>query len=147
MVSAFCTRVPVTWGCPEVTRVHVKQMIVPTIICRARSTLRALLRMAVPPVLSSTSAEYSLQEVKGCTSIYASVSLRGLRRVHVAYLQVGLACLDCCTALALACRIALAVDCRIAGVCPGKGSCRGKRAGRDVVRAGVPRTVMTSSTE
>ena len=35
--------------------------------CWARSTLRALLRMAVPPVLSSTSAEYSLQEVKGCT--------------------------------------------------------------------------------
>ncbi len=63
MVSAFCTRVSVTSGCPEVTRVHVKQMIVPTIICRARSTLRALFRMAVPPVLSSTSAEYSLQEV------------------------------------------------------------------------------------
>ena len=31
-------------------------MIVPTIICRARSTLRALFRMAVPPVLSSTYA-------------------------------------------------------------------------------------------
>ena len=30
--------------------------------------------MAVPPVLSSTSAEYSLQEVKGCTNINASVS-------------------------------------------------------------------------
>ena len=64
---------PVTWGCPEVMRVHVKQMIVPTIICRARSTLRALFRMAVPPVLSSTSAEYSLQEVKGRTNIDASV--------------------------------------------------------------------------
>jgi hypothetical protein len=44
-----------------------------TINCRARSTLRALLRMAVPPVLSSTSAEYSLQEVKGRTRIDASV--------------------------------------------------------------------------
>jgi hypothetical protein len=44
-----------------------KQLIVSRINCRARSTLRALLRMAVPPVLSSTSAEYSLQEVKGCT--------------------------------------------------------------------------------
>jgi hypothetical protein len=85
MVSAFCTRVPVTWGCPEVTRVHVKQMILPTIICRARSTLRAPFRMAVPPVLSSTSAEYSLQEVKGCTMFQpawhgtASVGYNGKR--------------------------------------------------------------------
>jgi hypothetical protein len=31
-----------------------------TINCRARSTLRALLRMAVPPVLSSTYSMYRL---------------------------------------------------------------------------------------
>ena len=103
--------------------------------------------MAVPPVLSSTSAEYNLQEVKVRTMIYASVSLRRLRRVHVAYLQVGLTSLDCCIALALDCRIAFALDCRIAAVCLGKGSCRGKRAGRNVARARVPRKVMTSSTE
>ena len=78
MVSAFCTRVPVTWGCPEVTRVHVKQMIVPTIICRARSTLRALFRMAVPPVLSSTSAEYSLQ---GSVRLYQYLRQRGPEKI------------------------------------------------------------------
>jgi hypothetical protein len=38
-------------------------MIVPTIICRARSTLRALFRMAVPPVLSST-FKAELEKVK-----------------------------------------------------------------------------------
>ena len=124
----------VTWHCSIIN-------------CRARSTLRAPFRMAVPPVLSSTSAEYSLQEVEGCTMIYASVSLRRLRRVHVAYLQVGLTSLDCCIALALDCRIALALDCRTASVCLGKGPCRGKRAGRNVARARVPRKVMTSPTE
>ena len=75
------------------------------------------------------------------------MGLRRLRRVHVAYLQVGFACLDRCTALALACRIAFALDCRIGAVCPGKGPCRGKRAGRNVARAGVPRNVMTLFTE
>jgi hypothetical protein len=59
------------WGRPEVASVHVKTINclrgIAIMNCRARSTLRAPFRMAVPPVLSSTSAEYSLQEVKGCT--------------------------------------------------------------------------------
>ena len=58
---------PVTWGETRSCNVHVKTINclrdIVIINCRTRSTLRALFRMAVPPVLSSTSAEYSLQEV------------------------------------------------------------------------------------
>ena len=46
-------------GRPEVASVHVKTINclrgIVIIICRARSTLRALFRMVVPPVLSGTS--------------------------------------------------------------------------------------------
>jgi hypothetical protein len=35
--------------------------------------------MAVPPVLSSTSAEYSLQELEGCTMRPASVECHKVR--------------------------------------------------------------------
>ena len=56
MVSAFCTRVPVTWGCPEVTRVHVKTINclrgIVIIICRARS----IHVLALLPALRSTGA-------------------------------------------------------------------------------------------
>ena len=55
--------------------------------------------MVVPPVLSSTSAEYSLQEVKGCTMVQpawhatASVSYDGNGlEVHQLFPKTGEGC-------------------------------------------------------